>query len=67
MISEISFYGSIIIFIATYILIIWEKGHRMVVAIVGRRGKIIQTPFKEDWIEWFGYPLYNLEHASFSI
>ncbi|MBP2656322.1 MAG: ybiR [Firmicutes bacterium] len=32
---DAAFYGSIAIFVITYIMIIWEKFHRMVVAMVG--------------------------------
>jgi len=32
---ETAFYGSIIIFVVTYIMIMWEKIHRMVVAMTG--------------------------------
>ncbi len=32
---ETAFYGSIIIFVITYIMIMWEKIHRMVVAMTG--------------------------------
>ncbi|HEY3423900.1 MAG TPA: ArsB/NhaD family transporter [Negativicutes bacterium] len=54
MTSEIAFYGSSIIFIATYILIIWEKGHRMVVAMVGGMVMLLlgflsqETAIKDD-------------------
>ena len=33
--QEVLFYGSILIFMVTYGLIIWEKYHRMVVAMSG--------------------------------
>ena len=33
--QEVLFYGSILIFVVTYGLIIWEKYHRMVVAMSG--------------------------------
>ncbi len=33
--NELAFYGSIAIFVATYVMIIWEKFHRMTVAMTG--------------------------------
>jgi Na+/H+ antiporter NhaD/arsenite permease-like protein len=32
---DIAFYGSIVIFLVTYVFIIWEKVHRMIVAMTG--------------------------------
>lgn len=35
MLHDAAFYGSILIFVVTYVMIIWEKLHRMVVAMAG--------------------------------
>lgn len=51
---DVAFYGSILIFVATYAMIIWEKVHRMVVAMVGGLIMLLlgflsqETAFKDD-------------------